>query len=278
MNQSNKYGQNSQGQYGQQPSPYSQPPQGQQPPYGQQSQYGQQQYGQPPQGQQQPPYGQPPQGQQPPYSQQPPYGQPPQNQYGQPPQQPPYGQPPQNQYGQPSQQPPYGQQQGQYAQPPYPQQPPYGQQQGQYSQPPYPQQPPYGQQPSYGQQPPYGQVPPYGRPPDYSSESFNSKRHQPNYYVEPKFNQRACGRGIDGTEYDTIIGVAKCAYEECKNDRKTLSSKTGEGIKNVLRGDWFVFVCDKDRPFDFGLSTVASNDFICFTLGNTLFQIVRLRE
>ena len=227
MNQSNKYGQNSQGQYGQQPSPYSQPPQGQQPPYGQQSQYGQQQYGQPPQGQQQPPY----------------------------------GQPPQNQYGQP------------------PQQPPYGQQQGQYSQPPYPQQPPYGQQPSYGQQPPYGQVPPpYGRPPDYSSESFNSKRHQPNYYVEPKFNQRACGRGIDGTEYDTIIGVAKCAYEECKNDRKTLSSKTGEGIKNVLRGDWFVFVCDKDRPFDFGLSTVASNDFICFTLGNTLFQIVRLRE
>ena len=278
MNQSNKYGQNSQGQYGQQPSPYSQPPQGQQPPYGQQSQYGQQQYGQPPQGQQ-PPYGQPPQGQQPPYSQQPPYGQPPQNQYGQPPQQPPYGQPPQNQYGQPSQQPPYGQQQGQYAQPPYPQQPPYGQQQGQYSQPPYPQQPPYGQQPSYGQQPPYGQVPPpYGRPPDYSSESFNSKRHQPNYYVEPKFNQRACGRGIDGTEYDTIIGVAKCAYEECKNDRKTLSSKTGEGIKNVLRGDWFVFVCDKDRPFDFGLSTVASNDFICFTLGNTLFQIVRLRE
>ena len=248
MNQSNKYGQNSQAQYGQQPSPYGQPPQGQQPPYGQQPQYGQQsQYGQPPQGQ----YGQPPQGQQ-----QPPYGQPPQGQ-----QQPPYGQPPQNQYGQP------------------PQQPPYGQQQGQYSQPPYPQQPPYGQQPSYGQQPPYGQVPPpYGRPPDYSSESFNSKRHQPNYYVEPKFNQRACGRGIDGTEYDTIIGVAKCAYEECKNDRKTLSSKTGEGIKNVLRGDWFVFVCDKDRPFDFGLSTVASNDFICFTLGNTLFQIVRLRE
>ena len=243
MNQSNKYGQNSQAQYGQQPSPYGQPPQGQQPPYGQQSQYGQQQYGQPPQGQQ-PPYGQPPQGQQPPYSQQPPYGQPPQNQYGQP-----------------------------------SQQPPYGQQQGQYSQPPYQQQPPYGQQPSYGQQPPYGQVPPpYGRPPDYSSESFNSKRHQPNYYVEPKFNQRACGRGIDGTEYDTIIGVAKCAYEECKNDRKTLSSKTGEGIKNVLRGDWFVFVCDKDRPFDFGLSTVASNDFICFTLGNTLFQIVRLRE
>jgi len=266
MNQSNKYGQNSQAQYGQQPSPYGQPPQGQQPPYGQQPQYGQQsQYGQPPQGQ----YGQPPQGQQ-----QPPYGQPPQGQ-----QQPPYGQPPQNQYGQPPQQPPYGQQQGQYSQPPYPQQPPYGQQQGQYSQPPYPQQPPYGQQPSYGQQPPYGQVPPpYGRPPDYSSESFNSKRHQPNYYVEPKFNQRACGRGIDGTEYDTIIGVAKCAYEECKNDRKTLSSKTGEGIKNVLRGDWFVFVCDKDRPFDFGLSTVASNDFICFTLGNTLFQIVRLRE
>ena len=94
------------------------------------------------------------------------------------------------------------------------------------------------------------------------------------FHEEEKFNYDY----IDGTEYDTIIGVAKCAYEECKNDRKTLSSKTGEGIKNVLRGDWFVFVCDKDRPFDFGLSTVASNDFICFTLGNTLFQIVRLRE
>ena len=220
---------------------------GQQPPYNQQ----QGQYGQPPQGQQ-PPYGQPPQGQygQPPQGQQSPYGQPPQGQ------QPPYGQPPQGQYGQPPQ--------GQYGQPP----------QGQYGQPPQGQ---YGQPPQ-GQQPPYGQ-PPFGQqPPQNNSGPENPKRHRPNYSIQPKFNQIAVGRGIDGTEYDTIIGAAKTAYEQSKNNTQEISFKTGSAIRSFLNGEWFVFVSDKNKKYDFSLSTVASNDFLTFSLGDTLFQIVRLKE
>ena len=188
------------------------------------------------------PYGQNSQSQ---FGQQPPYGQPPQGQ------QPPYGQPPQGQYGQP----PYGQPpQGQYGQPPQGQQPPYGQ-------------PPQGQQPPFGQQPPQNNLGPE-----------NTKRHRPNFSVEPKFVQIAVGRGIDGAEYDTIIGAAKTAYEQSRNDNKEISFRTGTGIRNILKGEWFVFVSDKNKKYDFSLSTVASNDFLTFSLGDTLFQIVRLKE
>jgi hypothetical protein len=243
---------------------------GQQPPYGQQ---GPNQYGQPPSG---------------PYGQQPPQGpnqwgqQPPQNQYGPPGQ---YGQqPPQgpNQYGQ---QPP----QGQYGQPPqgpnqYGQQPPQGQ---------YGQQPPqgpnqYGQQPpqgpnQYGQQPgPYGQQPgPYGQqqnPMQNNMEPLNPKRHKPNYNMQADFTELARGQGIDKNEYDIIVSSARKAYEECKTDNQTISSRTGFEIKKNLGGQWFVFVSEKGKKFDFSLSTVASSDYLTFLLGNTLFQVCRLKE
>ena len=45
-----------------------------------------------------------------------------------------------------------------------------------------------------------------------------------------------------------------------------------------MGGEWFIFVSDKDKKLDFGLSTVASNDYLTFQLGNTLFQICRLKE
>ena len=66
--------------------------------------------------------------------------------------------------------------------------------------------------------------------------------------------------------------------EESKYDMKEISHKTGSTIKEFLRGQWFVFVCEKDKPYDFALSIVASNDFLTFSIGNTLFQICRLSE
>ena len=73
---------------------------------------------------------------------------------------------------------------------------------------------------------------------------------------------------IDGTEYDTIIGVAKNVYEESKYDMKEISHKTGSTIKEFLRGQWFVFVCEKDKPYDFALIIVASNGFLTFSIGS----------
>ena len=248
---------------------------GQQPPYGQQqqNQYNQQKPGQ--YGQQQPgPYGQqPPQGQnqwgqqQPgPYGQQPPQGQ---NQWGQ--QQPgPYGQqPPQGQNQ-------YGQQPGPYGQQPPQGQNQYGQQPG-----PYGQQPPQGQN-QYGQQQPgpYGQQPgPYNQqPPAQNMEPLNPKRHKPNFCVQPNFIELARGNGIDKNEYDKIVNAAKKAYDESRNDTQTVSFKTGREIKNTLNGQWFVFVSEKGKKFDFSLSSVASSDYLTFTIGSTLFQVCRLRE
>ena len=123
------------------------------------------------------------------------------------------------------------------------------------------------------QQPPFGQ-----QPPQNNIGPENTKRHRPNFSVEPKFVQLAVGRGIDGAEYDTIIGAAKTAYEQSRNDNKEISFRTGTGIRNILKGEWFVFVSDKNKKFDFSLSTVASDDYMTFTLGNTLFQIVRLKQ
>ena len=195
------------------------------------------------------------------------------NSYGQ---QPPYGQQQPNQYNQqqPNQ---YGQQQPG----PYGQQPPQGQNQWGQQQPgPYGQQPPQGQN-QYGQQPgPYGQQPgPYNQqPPVQNMEPLNPKRHKPNFCTQPNFIELARGNGIDKNEYDKIVTAARKAYDESRNDTQTISFKTGREIKNTLNGQWFVFVSEKGKKFDFSLSSVASSDYLTFTIGSTLFQVCRLRE
>ena len=170
-------------------------------------------------------------------------------------QQPPYGAPG---YGQPGQQPPYGQP---GAQPPYgqPGQPPYGQ----------PGQPPYGQpgQPPYGQpgQPPYGQPgqQPYGQP------------YQPGQ--EPVYKQITVGQGIDMNEYNRIVECCKGAYIQMRAAPKT-AQHAAEGIKQMLGGDWLVFISNLGyENFDFSLTRVKGGDFMAFSLDNKKFQVCRLK-
>ncbi len=132
----------------------------------------------------------------------------------------------------------------------------------------------------YGQQPPqggYNKQPPQ-RQPQNTTEVLNPKRHIPNFSVKADFVELARGKGIDIKEYDTIIEAAKRAYRESRNDTQTISYKTGKEIKNILKGQWFVFVSETKKKFDFTLSTIASSDFIAFSIGETLFQVCRLRE
>ena len=79
-------------------------------------------------------------------------------------------------------------------------------------------------------------------------------------------------------EYNAIVSAARKAYDESKIDTQTISYKAGKDIQNNLNGQWFVFVSAKGKKFDFSLSTVASGDYLTFSLGNTLFQVCRLRE
>ena len=134
--------------------------------------------------------------------------------------------------------------------------------------------------PSPSQPPKNQQQPPQYNPqqPHPSLAQENPKRHKPDFSVNPNFVELAKGTGIDQNEYDKIVGAAKKAYEEGKTDRQTLSFKTGREIKNTLNGHWFVFVSEIGKKYDFSLSTVASNDYLTFSIGNTLFQVCRLKE
>ena len=162
--------------------------------------------------------------------------------YGQP-NQPPYGQQP---YGQPGQQ-PYGQQ-------------PYGQQ-------------PYGQQP-YGQpgQQPYGQPgqQPYGQQP-YGQQGYGQQGPQPVY------KQITIGQGIDNNEYNRIVDCCKHSYMQTKGAPKT-AQMAAEGIKQMLGGDWLVFISNLGyENFDFSLTRVRGGDFMAFSLDQKKFQVCRLK-
>ena len=155
--------------------------------------------------------------------------------------------------------------------------------QNQFNQPPYPQH----QNNNLDQK----QIPPQQQPP-YNNQQNNQNpqpentalpdqypiRHRPNFTTEPKFVEYVKGKGIDQNEYDKIVGAAQKAYKEGKHDKQNLSFKAGREIKNSLGGQWFVFVSEKGKKFDFSLSTVASNDFLTFSIGDTMFQVCRLKE
>ena len=160
--------------------------------------------------------------------------------------QPGYGQPP---YGQPGQ-PPYGQ----------PGQPPYGQ----------PGQPPYGQ-PGYQQgQPPYGQPgyqqgqPPYGQPGYQQGQ-------------QPVYKQITVGQGIDMNEFNRIVDCCRGAYIQMRGAAQT-AQHAAEGIKQMLGGDWLVFISNLGyENFDFSLTRVKGGDFMAFSLDNKKFQVCRIK-
>ena len=145
-------------------------------------------------------------------------------------------------------------------------------------QPPY-NQPPYGQNPPpYGQnQPPYGQnPPPYGQnPPPYGQPGYGP---QPGYGgAEPVYKQITVGQGIDMNEDNRIVDCCKQAYRQMKGGPQT-ARNAGEGIKQMLGGDWLVFISNVGyENFDFSMTRVKGGDFMAFSLDNKKFQICRIK-
>ena len=90
-----------------------------------------------------------------------------------------------------------------------------------------------------------------------------------------EYEEVARGNGIDQNEYNIIIGCAKNSYSR---QEIPLSENVGRAIKKSLNGEWFVFVSEAGgKSLDFSLSTVADNDYLSFSIGKTLFQVVRLK-
>ena len=141
-----------------------------------------------------------------------------------------------------------------YGQPPYGQnQPPYGQ-----NQPPYPQNQPYGQNPlQYGQQ-------------NYGPQGYGQQG------PEPVYKQISVGQGIDMNEYNRIVDCCKHFYMQTRGAPQT-AEKAAEGIRQMLGGDWFVFISSVGyEDFDFSLTRVKGGDFMVFSLDNKKFQVCRL--
>ena len=155
----------------------------------------------------------------------------------------------------------------QYAQQQQQQIPQYGQQQQipQYGQP-QQQIPQYGQQqqqiPQYGQQ--QQQIPQYGQPQMYQQQQMQPQN----------FKLLARGQGIDNNEYNAIITSATNAFNARMNP---LSTGTVSIIKQMIGGEWFVFVCPVgEQNYDFSLSVVTGGDFLSFYVDRFHFQVCRL--
>ena len=86
------------------------------------------------------------------------------------------------------------------------------------------------------------------------------------------------GRGIGIDEKEFYIITHSCA--DClKKKISPLSDAITKQIKKVLGGEWFVFSMVQDaKGFDFSLSIVTGNDFLCFLIGKFRFQVCRLRD
>ena len=138
-------------------------------------------------------------------------------------------------------------------------------------------QPGYGQ-PPYGQnQPPYPQNQPYGQnPPPYGGQNYGPQGYG-QQGPEPMYKQISVGQGIDMNEYNRIVDCCKYFYIQMRGGPQT-AEKTAEGIKQMLGGDWFVFISNLGyENFDFSLTRVKGGDYMAFSFDNKKYQVCRIQ-
>ena len=131
-------------------------------------------------------------------------------------------------------------------------------------------QPGYGQ-PGYGQpgQPGYGQ-PGYGAQPGYAPQGGYGG-------AQPVYKQITVGQGIDMKEFNSIVDCCKNAFMQLRGAPQT-AKMAAEGIKQMLGGDWLVFISNLGyENFDFSMTKVKGGDFMAFSLDNKKFQVCRIK-
>jgi len=131
---------------------------------------------------------------------------------------------------------------------------------------------PMGGQPGYGQpgygQPGYGQ-PGYGAQPGYGQPGYGG--------AQPVYKQITVGQGIDMNEFNRIVDCCKNAFMQLRGAPQT-AKMAAEGIKQMLGGDWLVFISNLGyENFDFSLTKVKGGDFMAFSLDNKKFQVCRIK-
>ena len=78
-------------------------------------------------------------------------------------------------------------------------------------------------------------------------------------------------------EFNRIVDCCKNCYMQTRGGQNT-AQLAGEAIKQMLGGDWLVFISNVGyENFDFSITRVKGGDFMAFSLDNKKFQVCRIR-
>ena len=90
------------------------------------------------------------------------------------------------------------------------------------------------------------------------------------------YREIARGVGIDARELEAIKRVSMQVYQ---SGVKPMAKSVSEGIKQNLGGEWFAFVNPAgDETYEFSLTRVKGTDFVSFVIGDTKFQVCRIKS
>ena len=92
----------------------------------------------------------------------------------------------------------------------------------------------------------------------------------------PNFKLINIGKGIDKTEYNTIVNSANEALKVRENP---LSSGVIKRIQSKIKGEWMIVASVKGlKGFDFTVSKVTGSDFLSFSIDKFHFQVCRIKN
>ena len=92
----------------------------------------------------------------------------------------------------------------------------------------------------------------------------------------PNFKLINIGKGIDKTEYNTIVNSANEALKVRENP---LSSGVIKRIQSKIKGEWMIVASVKGlKGFDFTISKVTGSDFLSFSIDKFHFQVCRIKN
>ena len=114
------------------------------------------------------------------------------------------------------------------------------------------------------------------------NNEMNFKRNhyevKANESIKPEISQNS--NLIDKNEVNEINNIVQQVYSKAISDNNQvqyMSDMICDKIKHKIQGEWFVLISDKDKDIPLSFSTVSETDFLIIILGNTKFQIVKIK-
>ena len=113
-----------------------------------------------------------------------------------------------------------------------------------------------------------------------NNNKFERKHYQPKEKGSIVSSIQQNSNLIDKNETNEINSIVQQVYSYKLNQDKSkefMSDLICQKIKHKIQGDWFVLVSDVGKNIPLSFSTVSKSDFLIIILGNTKFQIAKLK-